>query len=139
MVFVLWSFCQKKSDSEKLLLGSQIISTAVTTKTPVNIEADPKVVNLYFLIVTRDGKGVKNSNKELKDQDFSNPAAKLHGPRPPFPYQALVQKRPRSVANVYHGPRKLNEKARRPKKLCKSSSKYARSCSRHKGLKNKKS
>ena len=56
------------------LSGSQIFSTAEPkTRVPVTIEADPKVVNLYFLIVGQ------NRNSEVENQVANKETISTHG------------------------------------------------------------
>ena len=92
------------------LSGAQIFSTSNgRAKVPITIEADPKIVNLYIVIVTRDDNGVQgyeirniskpNDEYNLKEEvakilatDYGSPD--LRQQQPDFEYQTAVKELP---------------------------------------------
>ena len=112
-----------------VLSGSQTFSTA-DAKVPVTIEADPKVVNLYFVIVNRDKYGVEHTEiKKVNNPQYEQPkqreVKKTRKPqfkqnpnkkpqynshktrkRPSFPYHAVANKLPPTTHSNNSKPHK---------------------------------
>ena len=142
------AFCSKEASDESdtiyFLLASQVFNAAeASAKVPVTIEADPKVVNLYFVILNRDKKGVvvpelrkiRNTNydpiKKPKHEPLKQPTPQPKKPRkrPSFPYHALANRRPKSHPQGHKEVKHVTKRPKRVGRMCKRRGKKAIPCS----------
>ena len=134
-LFVQTSDINPKSDNLLSFTGSQIFSTAdAGAKVPVTIEADPKVVNLYFVIVNRDRNGKVNTEVVKKVKKVKSPAQHESRPkarkRPTFPYHAVATRRPKTHAQTHKEVRHVTKKPKRTNRMCKKRGKKPKPCSK---------